>query len=41
MWQVTLQVHLIVQDSADFNDPTFDGAVEEEVTSAPAMPCNM
>jgi hypothetical protein len=38
---MTLQVHLIVQDSADFNDPTFDGPVEQEVTSAPTIPCNM
>jgi hypothetical protein len=25
-WQVTLQVHLVVQDTADF-DPPFDGAI--------------
>ena len=36
-----LQFHLIVQDTADFNDPTFDDAVEEEVTSTPTVPCNM
>jgi hypothetical protein len=39
--QVTLQVHLIVQDSADFNNPVFDGAVKQEVTAAPTMPCDM
>jgi hypothetical protein len=38
---VTLQVHLIVKDSADFNNPIFDGAVEQKVTSVPTMPCNM
>jgi hypothetical protein len=30
-----------VQDSADFDHPIFGGAVEEEVTSAPTVPCNM
>jgi hypothetical protein len=39
--QVTPKVHLIVQDSADFDDPTFDGAVYEEVTSSPAVAHNM
>jgi len=39
--QMALQFHLIVQDTADFNDPTFDDSVEEEVTSAPTVPCNM
>jgi hypothetical protein len=39
---MTLQVHLIVQDAADFDDPPFfDRAMEEQVTPAPAMPGDM
>ena len=38
---MTLQVHLIVQNSADFNDPTFSGAIEENVTAASAVSCDV
>lgn len=26
-WQVTLKVHLVVQDTTDFNDPPFDDPI--------------
>jgi len=39
--QMTLKIHLIVQDSADFDDPSFDGAVYQEVASSPAVARNM
>src|SRR5207245_8275844 len=39
--QVTWQVHPILQDSADFDDPAFDGAMKEKVAPAPAVPGDM
>jgi hypothetical protein len=35
--RMTLQVHLIVQDSADFNDSAFGDAIQEEVAPAPTV----
>jgi len=40
-WQVTPQIHLVVQNSADFYDLPFGDPVEEEVTSAPTVPGNV
>jgi hypothetical protein len=36
-WQVALQVHRVVQDTPDFDDPTRRYPVQEKVTSAPTM----
>jgi hypothetical protein len=38
---VTLQVHLIVEYPADFNDPAFHGAIEEKMATAPTVPSYM
>jgi hypothetical protein len=38
---VTPQIHLVVQDTTDFDDPAFDSPIQEEVTSRPTMPGNM
>ncbi len=39
--QVTLQVHLVVKDAADLNDPPVDDPIQEDMTSAPAVAGNM
>jgi hypothetical protein len=38
---VTLQVHLIMQDSTDLDDPVMDDPIEEDVTASPAVPGDM
>ena len=38
---MTPQVHLVVQDSADFDDAPFGNTIDKEVTSTPTVPGNM
>jgi hypothetical protein len=40
-WQVALQVHTIVQDAPDFDDPSRSYPVQEKVTSATTMSRNV
>jgi hypothetical protein len=40
-WQVALQVHTVVQDAPDFDDPSRSHPVQEKVTSATTMSSNV
>jgi hypothetical protein len=40
-WQVTLQVHVVVQNATNFNDAPLNCPVQYQVTTAAAMPGNM
>jgi hypothetical protein len=40
-WQVALQIHTVVQDAPDFDDPSRSYPVQEKVASATAMSSNV